>query len=295
MDNDILMIPSYPPQNIEYLRVIKKPQQLLLAGSCQAVIQKPDRHYLEQMLFQLCNFQPKTMAVSESKAVGQRKAKLYENHVKIFSISHILSFTAHASEMVCECYHAAAGLTFMSMAWICQQLRLTGSTRSLSCWSSGTACATGEAPVLPQAGDGPHLRLCCYLQSLPALGKGTAWHCGPSRGMLVQAAASAWVKSSVLCVSPEQSPMCDRSELLTCTVCQHQELTAPILRSSQGCMGQGTTQGLQSRMELSVIMARQANPGLLSWMKALLGSCRSLPLLGKLSLTELKKQAGLRK
>lgn len=101
MDNDILMILSYPPQNIEYLRVIKKPQQLLLAGSCQAVIQKPDQHYLEQMLFQLCNFQPKTMTVSESKAVGQRKAKLYENHVKIFLISHILPFTAHASEMVC--------------------------------------------------------------------------------------------------------------------------------------------------------------------------------------------------
>lgn len=103
MDNDILVILSYPPQKIEYLRVIKKPQQLLLAGSCQAVIQKPDRHYLEQMLFQLCNFQPKTMAVSESKAVGQRKAKLHENHAKIFLISHILSFTAHASEMVCEC------------------------------------------------------------------------------------------------------------------------------------------------------------------------------------------------
>lgn len=102
MDNDILMILSYPPQNIECLRVIKKPQQLLLAGSCQAVIQKPDRHYLEQMLFQLCSFQPKTMAVSESKAVGQRKAKLYENNVKIFLISHSLSFAAQASEMVSE-------------------------------------------------------------------------------------------------------------------------------------------------------------------------------------------------
>lgn len=286
------MIPSYPPQNIEYLRVIKKPQQLLLAGSCQAVIQKPDQHYLEQMLFQLCNFQPKTMAVSESKAVGQRKAKLYENHVKIFLISHILSFTAHAPEMVCECQCAAAGLTFMSMASICQQLRLTGSTRSLSCWSPGTACATGEAPVSAQPGHGPHLRLCCHLQALPALGKGPAWHCG----MLVQAAASAWVKSPELCVSPEQSlPRAHRSELLTYTASQHQELPAPILRSSQGCTGQGTAQGLQSRMKLSVITARQANPGLPSWMKALLGSCRSLPLLGKLSLTELKKQAGLRK
>lgn len=152
----LLTLP-YPPQNTERnLRIIKKPQQLLLAGSCWAIIQKPDQHFLEQMLFQLCNVQPQTVAVSKSKAVGQRKAKLYENHMKVFLISRVLSFTAYASETACELWHAAAGLASTSMTWICHQLRPTVRSQAQGCHPTGALapdCAAGGRPCDSWAAD----------------------------------------------------------------------------------------------------------------------------------------------
>lgn len=96
------------------------------------------------------------------------------------------------------------------------------------------------------------------------------------------------------------------SELLTCTASQHQELTWLQRGSShpQEPPGLHSTRAAKQDEAFSYCYYfnyyyfsyyGQASPGLPSWMKALLGSCRSLPLLGKLSLTELKKQAGLRK
>lgn len=117
------------------------------------------------------------MAVSKSKAVGQIKAKLYENHVKRFLISHILSFMAHAPEMVCEPQRAAAGLAPTSMTRICHRRGPTGRSQGQGHHPAGAldvGCATGANPRASRGwGDGPALRICHYLRPLSAHQKGT--------------------------------------------------------------------------------------------------------------------------
>lgn len=154
-------------------------------------------------------------------------------------------------------------------------------------WSPGTACASlGWGWATPEAA--ATWNPCHPLgRALP----GTVGRAGA-------AGAAGWEKSSSPPVSRAGTEAGTREGAappLSTRSSPGSREAAPILRSSQGCPGQGTARGPQSRTKLPVIMAGQAKPGLPSWMKALLGSCRSLPLLGKLSLTELKKQAGLRK
>lgn len=170
----------------------------------------------------------------------------------------------------------------MSMAWICQQLRLTGSTGSPSCWSPGHslchrrascaspawAWATPEALLPPAAPTSPWEGHCL-----------TLW---AEQGD-VGAASSLWLgKTFIPICEPRAVTDAGRGEgaahlhgLPAPRSSPGSREAGPILRSSQGCTGQGTAQGLQSKMKLSVIRARQASPALPSWMKGPLGSCCS--------------------
>lgn len=170
------------------------------------MLQKPEQHYLEQMLFQLCNVQPKPVSVSKSKAVGRRKAKLCENHVKMFFISHILSLLKRS---------------------VNPNMQLQG-------WPPGFATSQdsrGEAKCRVTILLSPGLRLCCtkkthgiwarlrdLLLSVPHQSMGRALDdiTGQTGGGCSQPAPGC-VESFSLPVSQEQSPMQKMRWQLACT------------------------------------------------------------------------------